>query len=173
MLLIKVFDFQESIFIYIIHFIHLIALIISLKFLGSKFIDFTQKNNLNYGIITIIAIFIFSSLTFFIVEGNINPTVNYFDDAIWFSLASVTSTGYGDVVPITDYGRLIGSFLMISGIGFASFLTASASSTFIENYNKEKESKKVLYEKILENQNNIKEELKLLKDSIDELNNKK
>ena len=37
-------------------------------------------------------------------------------NALWWAVVTLTTTGYGDVVPLTAGGRMIGSVLMISGI---------------------------------------------------------
>ena len=50
---------------------------------------------------------------------------------IWWAIATVTTVGYGDVVPHTVAGRVIASALMFVGIGFLSMLTAAIASTFV------------------------------------------
>ena len=41
-----------------------------------------------------------------------------FKDALWWSIVTVTTVGYGDIVPKTGLGRIIASLSMMSGIGF-------------------------------------------------------
>jgi len=50
---------------------------------------------------------------------------------MWWAIVTVTTVGYGDVVPHTAAGRIIGGILMFLGIGFISLLTATIASTFI------------------------------------------
>ena len=50
--------------------------------------------------------------------------ITSFADAIWWSIASVTTVGYGDKFPVTGDGRFIATFLMVIGIGLFSALTA-------------------------------------------------
>jgi len=50
--------------------------------------------------------------------------ITSFGDALWWSLASITTVGYGDRYPVTDEGRLVATFLMIIGIGLFGSLTA-------------------------------------------------
>lgn len=50
--------------------------------------------------------------------------ITTFADAIWWSLASVTTVGYGDRFPITADGRWVATFLMTVGIGLFGALTA-------------------------------------------------
>ena len=50
--------------------------------------------------------------------------ITSFGDAIWWSLASITTVGYGDRFPITEEGRWVATFLMVVGIGLFGALTA-------------------------------------------------
>src|SRR3990172_6722280 len=43
---------------------------------------------------------------------------------LWWAVTTVTTVGYGDVVPVSAAGRLVGSVLMFVGIGSIAFLTA-------------------------------------------------
>ena len=45
--------------------------------------------------------------------------------ALWWAVATLTTTGYGDVVPITALGRLIAAFVMICGLGVFGLWTLS------------------------------------------------
>jgi len=61
-------------------------------------------------------ILISAGLTY-VVEHNAQPDkFGTIPDAMWWSVATVTTVGYGDVVPTTTAGRLIGAFTMVSGL---------------------------------------------------------
>ena len=49
--------------------------------------------------------------------------------------------GYGDVYPITGLGKVLSSIVALIGIGFVALPTAIISSAFINNLQKNKESK--------------------------------
>jgi voltage-gated potassium channel len=52
-------------------------------------------------------------------------------DALWWALVTVATVGYGDVVPRTAWGRVIGSAVIVMGITFLSILTATVTSYFV------------------------------------------
>lgn len=51
--------------------------------------------------------------------------------ALWWAAATVTTVGYGDVVPASAGGRLVGVVLMFVGIGSFALLTAVAASAIV------------------------------------------
>jgi voltage-gated potassium channel len=52
--------------------------------------------------------------------------------ALWYTLQTVTTVGYGDKVPTEGIGRLVGATVMIVAVALISILTASITSTFVE-----------------------------------------
>ncbi len=53
-------------------------------------------------------------------------------DALWYTLQTITTVGYGDATPVEPIGRAVGAAVMILGIAFLSILTATITSSFIE-----------------------------------------
>jgi voltage-gated potassium channel len=52
-------------------------------------------------------------------------------DGVWFATETVTTVGYGDIVPTTDAGRVLAMLVMFVGIGFVALLTAFIADRFI------------------------------------------
>jgi voltage-gated potassium channel len=51
---------------------------------------------------------------------------------LWWAVQTVTTVGYGDVVPTQTAGRAIATILMLSGIGFVTVVTAVITAAFLE-----------------------------------------
>jgi voltage-gated potassium channel len=52
-------------------------------------------------------------------------------DAAWWSATTVTTIGYGDVVPGTGGGRVIAVFVMFASVATVSFTTAVLTASFV------------------------------------------
>ena len=61
-------------------------------------------------------------------RGSPGALIDSFGDAIWWSMVTVTTVGYGDTFPLTSEGRFVGTFLIFTGIGLFSTVTALIAS---------------------------------------------
>ena len=52
-------------------------------------------------------------------------------DALWWSLVTMATVGYGDLYPVTPAGRLIGSVMIVTGVGLFTSLTSFMAHWFI------------------------------------------
>ncbi len=64
-----------------------------------------------------------------IVDPDNFPTLG---SAVWWALQTITTVGYGDVVPTTATGRVVGGLVMVLGVSFIAFLTAGVTGTVIQ-----------------------------------------
>ena len=83
---------------------------------------------------SLLAILFAASVLFYNAEYGINSNVRSLWDAFWWSGVTMTSTGYGDIYPVTNVGRIAGLILMFSGVIFFGIFTA----TFIRYMNDRK-----------------------------------
>jgi len=62
-----------------------------------------------------------------IVEYNIeskvpNTQIKSYLDSLWWCVSTVTTVGYGDIVPVSNLGRIVAMFYMFFGISMISIL---------------------------------------------------
>ena len=57
--------------------------------------------------------------------------INSFFDALWWSAATITTVGYGDIYPITYVGRIIAVFTMLIGVSTLAVVTARIAQFFL------------------------------------------
>jgi voltage-gated potassium channel len=66
-----------------------------------------------------------------VLEWLVDPGIGSFDDALWWAIVTVTTVGYGDVIPTSAGGRIIGSLLMIAGVSAIPITTSLVVSVFV------------------------------------------
>jgi voltage-gated potassium channel len=74
---------------------------------------------------------IFSSITILQVEDQPSCNIKTAEDALWWSYVTITTVGYGDLYPVTGWGRFIAVILMTCGVGIFGTFTAYAASWFL------------------------------------------
>jgi len=80
----------------------------------------------------IVVTWVIGIVLFGIVERLVDPKT--FDTvwlAMWWALQTVTTVGYGDVVPESTAGKVIGSFLMLGGLSLYAVITGAITSAFV------------------------------------------
>ena len=113
------------------------ALIKVLLITGSKVREYPSKTKLDYATVLLLLVLVVGSFLFFIVETSVNPEVPNYESAMWYAIVSMTTVGYGDIVPITFAGRIIGIIMILSGMGYLSLVTATLAYSFIDLFRKE------------------------------------
>ncbi|MBI9111110.1 TrkA family potassium uptake protein [Maridesulfovibrio ferrireducens] len=86
-----------------------------------------------------------STFGFYWLELKESANAN-FSNAFWWSIVTLTTVGYGDLVPATVPGRILGALVMLSGIGLVTSLTGNMASMLVEQ--KAKKRKGLLTVKI-------------------------
>lgn len=74
-----------------------------------------------------------SSTAMYYIEHAAQPTqFSSVPDAMWWSVITLSTVGYGDVYPITPLGKVIGGLIAVIGIGFFAMPTGIIASGFSE-----------------------------------------
>jgi voltage-gated potassium channel len=71
---------------------------------------------------------VFGAIVMRIVDQDNFPTLG---SAVWWALQTITTVGYGDIVPTTATGKVVGGIEMVLGVSFIAFLTAGVTGTVI------------------------------------------
>jgi voltage-gated potassium channel len=82
-----------------------------------------------------------TTLTVALVAGFVVTVIDKQDfpdygTAVWWAVVTLGTVGYGDVVPHTGWGRVVGSVVIIVGVTFIAFVTAVITSLFVEEEQK-------------------------------------
>ncbi len=88
---------------------------------------FLRRENLHRIFISLLGLTVLSAVALWRLEPAISLR-----DWLWWSVVTVTTVGYGDIAPVSAWGRLIGVVLMFFGIGVLSLLTATIAGYFVE-----------------------------------------
>jgi voltage-gated potassium channel len=94
------------------------------------------QNKMHGGVVSVVfsALLLigFSSVSVLICERQANlANIQSAEDAIWWSIATITTVGYGDKFPVTTEGRAIGIVLMVAGVSMFGCLSGLAASFFL------------------------------------------
>jgi len=79
--------------------------------------------------VTFIGLAVIGAILMRIADPHNFPSVGL---AVWWALQTVTTVGYGDVVPTTVSGRILGGIEMVIGVAFIAFVTAGVTSTIVQ-----------------------------------------
>ncbi|WJZ01573.1 potassium channel family protein [Corynebacterium freiburgense] len=120
-----------------------------------------------YTVVTTLLILLIGSLTLYAAERNVaHSEVHTYWDALWWSVVTVTTVGYGDIAPVTVEGRLAAALLMLGGIGLVGVVTASAVSWLAQQIEQTERSGEAV---ILQELQKLREETAALREEVAKL----
>ena len=88
-------------------------------------------------VLLIILVTIIASILIELFESSQNEAFSTFWDSAWWVIVTITTVGYGDKIPITPLGKIIGVLIMFVGIALLSVVTATISSILVTRKIKE------------------------------------
>jgi len=89
--------------------------------------DLFKAKSLEYIVMLAVTISIIFGFMVFLVD----PNIHSLSDGIWYAWVTMTHVGYGDIVPTSFLGRLLGALLILFGLGLFALFTASFSAALI------------------------------------------
>ncbi len=101
-----------------------------------------KKEELTLSLIILIFLVIFASSLMYFFENSAQPDkFSSIPGTMWWSVATLTTVGYGDVYPITGMGKLLTAVISVLGIGMFALPTGILASGFAEEFNRRKKVK--------------------------------
>lgn len=95
-----------------------------MRVIASKKFEFMTQ------MILLLFILFVSSIAIYIFEGEENPKISTFFDAIYWSLVTISTVGFGDITPVSIAGKLTAIMVILSGIAWVTFITSLSVSLF-------------------------------------------
>lgn len=100
-------------------------------------------------VVILTIIIIVGAISIYLIEStNENAKIKTVLDAVWWTAATVTTVGYGDIVPITDLGRIVGIAYMFVGIAILGLFVSTVGASLIKSrlfHGKEDQTEKNLH----------------------------
>lgn len=97
----------------------------------------SQRRALVAALLIMVTLLIFSSSIVYVCENGAQPdTFGSIPQALWWAIATLTTVGYGDVTPITPWGRVFGAMTMILGVGMLALPTGVIATGFANEIKK-------------------------------------
>ena len=118
--------------------LRLLRLLVLIEVLQKAIGDAFRGRIVVYTVSGVVLLIYTASLAVFDKERYLHgATINSFGKALWWSITTVTTVGYGDVYPVTNTGRVIAVLLMIGGISLVGVVTAALASWIIDRVTEE------------------------------------
>lgn len=97
----------------------------------------TQRRALTAALLIMGTALMFTSSILYLCEHEAQPdTFGSIPEAMWWSIATLTTVGYGDAIPITVMGRIFGALTMVMGIGMLALPTGVIATGFANEIKK-------------------------------------
>lgn len=101
-------------------------------------------HSFGYILLTTLLFVVGGGALFVLVEGRDLTLL----DGIWWAVATLTTVGYGDVYPQTEWGRAIALVIILLGLGFMATLTANIAARFVEDDRQRQSQNEALLERL-------------------------
>lgn len=90
------------------------------------------------GFVTFLVLLLASFLMYYVEGGKQPEKFSSILDSFWWAVATLTTVGYGDVYPITGFGKVVSGLIALLGIGLVALPTGLISAGFISKIESQK-----------------------------------
>lgn len=112
----------------------------SLRVLASFVLERRAQSAIMAAAFMSILLLLFGSIAILQFEHGPGANINGPQDALWWSVVTLTTVGYGDRYPVTTEGRFVAAFLMVAGMGLFGALSGFVAAWFLSPGEKEQEN---------------------------------
>tara|TARA_Y100000385_G_scaffold265184_1_gene299254 strand:- start:323 stop:1015 length:693 start_codon:yes stop_codon:yes gene_type:complete len=97
------------------------------------------RNELKFTLFLSVLTILFSASAIYFLENKAQPEIfSSITSSIWWATVSLATVGYGDVVPVTVWGKIFASIISLVGIGVVAIPTGIISASFVEEIHNSK-----------------------------------
>lgn len=85
--------------------------------LRDQFIFFKKNEEVIYSTLNLLVFIFVVTAVVFVLQAQVNDSINNYVDALYFTITTLTTTGFGDVILVGSMGRLLAVVIMFVGVG--------------------------------------------------------
>ncbi|WP_196159312.1 ion transporter [Reinekea sp. G2M2-21] len=128
----------------------------------------------------LLMLLILASSGIYVIEHKVQPDAfGSIPDAMWWAMATLTTVGYGDVVPITVLGKIFGGFITVIGVGMVALPAGILASGFADQVHRRRSTYEERLEQVFDDGylspleqadlNSLRDQLGLTEDDVEKL----